>query len=92
MIKLIANITVERLRDKTTTTEGTKTTPTGVANGSPVATVKATHTGLPVTEPANKPSRPIDLGELRSRLQNAYRTPLPKITVSSLSCGGHLTM
>lgn len=77
MIKLIANITVERLQDKTTPTitQVSKTTPT-FTNGSE----KATPSQQPVIP--NKAQRPINLSELRSRLQNAYRTPLPTISVS----------
>ena len=47
-------------------------------NNPPPAT---TNTTPAATTPVGRPSRPFDLGELRSKLQNAYRTPLPKINV-----------
>lgn len=84
MIKLIANITVEKLRNKSKTTvaEATKATPTLVVNGSTKPVGKAT----PTDQPLSKPTRPIDLGELRSRLQKAYDHPIPKIAVSDVMC------
>ena len=57
-------------RDNTTNTKTSHNNPPPATNNT-----SATAT------PAGRPSRPIDLGELRSRLQKAYHTPLPKINV-----------
>ena len=83
MIKLIANITVERIKSKDTPTE--PATPTNT-QATPSITVMDTPTSdttdgdTPSRD--RKPSQPINLSELRSRLQNAYRTPTPKLAVS----------
>lgn len=78
MIKLIANITVERIENKATPTDAA---PTSNTQTTPSVTVD-TPTNGNSAGPTKKPTQPIDLSELRSRLQNAYRTPPPKIAVS----------
>lgn len=83
MIKLIANITVERLESKATPTESS---PTLISNAQPTPSVTVdTPTNENSGAATKKPTQPIDLGELRSRLQNAYRTPSPKIAVSHVT-------
>lgn len=92
MIKLIANITIERLETKTTPTAPTvptnspKTmeTPQSVNGSESPSSVKTSSSTT--EEPVTPVRKPIDLRELQSRLQNAYRTPTPKIAV------GHVTI
>ena len=89
MIKLIANITVERLETKAKPTSATPTSTTSADSAStakpsiPKATPVSNGSNKPQPLVLKKPTRPIDLSEFKSRLQNAYRSPpTPKIAVS----------
>lgn len=96
MIKLIANITVERIEKKadskpaqTTPTSSTTATPTTTSESKSLVSGGGRGNSVAVSGEAapasKKPQQPIDLSELRSRLQNAYRTPPPKIAVSHVT-------
>ena len=89
MIQLIHSVTLKMLENKTTPT--TTVTPTPITLSTPTdlptpsitdtpsspaqEVVEATHPSAlpPASQPG--PTKPIDLSELKSRLQNAYRVP-----------------
>lgn len=82
MIKLIPDITVARLQKKTTPTSVAQdsATPSAVTKNAKVSTV--TPTAEPKDPPRRRPPQHINLGELKSRLQNAYHISTPKVAVS----------
>lgn len=73
MIKLIAKITVERI-EKKPTPSGAQTTPS--------ISVVDTPTQESPERQNKKSTQPLPFSELRSKIQMAYRSPPPKLTVS----------